>query len=121
MIYHLTNFSLIHSKSTNGRVVVTDDWFVSHVMDKAIHGGITRNADGSINMNGFLELVDASKGGANLKGNSTSSPSIEIPELVVDEETEKEEQENNKPVVDDDYDDDYDDDSTVGGSTSDVA
>ena len=120
-IYNLTNFYFNGSKSTNGKEVVTDDWFVSLDMDKAIHGGITRNADGSINMNGFLELVDASKGGANLKGNSTSSPSIEIPELVVDEETEKEEQENNKPVVDDDYDDDDDDDSTVGGSTSDVA
>lgn len=120
-IYNLTNFYFNGSKSTNGKEVVTDDWFVSLDMDKAIHGGITRNADGSINMNGFLELVDASKGGANLKGNSTPSPSIEVPELVVDEETEKEEQENNKPVVDDDYDDDDDDDSTVGGSTSDVA
>lgn len=120
-IYNLTNFYFNGSKSTNGKEVVTDDWFVSLDMNKAIHGGITRNADGSINMNGFLELVDASKGGANLKGSSTSSPSIEVPELVVDEETEKEEQENNKPVVDDDYDDDDDDDSTVGGSTSDDA
>ena len=118
LIYNLTNYFFNGSKSTNGKEVVTDDWFVSLDMNKAIHGGITRNADGSINMNGFLELVDASKGGANLKGSSTSSPSIEVPELVVDEETEKEEQENNKPVVDDDYDDD---DSTVGGSTSDDA
>ncbi len=118
LIYNLTNYFFNGSKSTNGKEVVTDDWFVSLDMNKAIHGGITRNADGSINMNGFLELVDASKGGANLKGSSTSSPSIEVPELVVDEETEKEEQENNVAEPDYDYDDD-DTDSTPNGSSSD--
>lgn len=121
-IYNLSNYYFNGGKSTNGKEVVTDEWFVSLDMDKAIHGGIARNADGSINMNGFLELVDATKAGAKLSGNGSSSPSIEVPELVVDEETEKEEQELNTSVVpdydDDDDDDDDDTDSTPSGSTS---
>lgn len=28
-------------------------------MDAAIHGGVTRNPDGTVNMNGFLELTEA--------------------------------------------------------------
>lgn len=117
-IYNLSSYYFNGGKSTNGKEVVTDEWFVSLDMDKAIHGGITRNADGSINMNGFLELVDATKAGAKLSGNGSSSPSIEVPELVVDEETEKEEQELNTPVVPDYDDDDDDTDSTSSGSTS---
>ena len=117
-IYNLSNYYFNGGKSTNGKEVVTDEWFVSLDMDKAIHGGITRNADGSINMNGFLELVDATKAGAKLSGNGSSSPSIEVPELVVDEEAEKEEQELNTPVVPDYDDDDDDTDSTPSGSTS---
>ena len=44
-------------QNTEG-VQVQDDWFVSLDVAKALDGGITRNPDGSVNMNGFLELTD---------------------------------------------------------------
>ncbi len=45
-------------KSVNSNGLTADNtWFVSVDTEKAINGGITRYADGSINMNGFLELT----------------------------------------------------------------
>ena len=94
------------SKNNSGEVV-TSDWFKSLDTDAAIHGGITRNADGTINMNGYLELNEASEAvqamvaansvfGATISGtvmNSSASAGgnaelegskdIELPELVV--------------------------------------
>ena len=61
-VYGSTNYFFGGKKSTNTvatgtATVVTADWFKSLDMYAAIHGGITRNADGSINMGGFLELT----------------------------------------------------------------
>ena len=57
-----TNYYYGGSSAVNSEgVQVTDDWFVHVDLDKAISGGaggICRNADGSINMNGFLVLTD---------------------------------------------------------------
>ena len=61
-VYGSTNYYFNGTKSTNtvatgSATVVTADWFANLDMYAAIHGGITRNADGSINMGGFLELT----------------------------------------------------------------
>lgn len=46
--------------STNSEgTAVTADWFQSLDMNSAINGGIHRNADGTINMNGFLAVTSA--------------------------------------------------------------
>ena len=52
------NYYYKNGKSVNAQGLTADTtWFASVNMEKAINGGITRNADGSINMNGFLELT----------------------------------------------------------------
>ncbi len=55
-------------------VKAADDWFVNLDTDAAIHGGITRNADGTINMNGYLELTDKAPAnvGADLSNGTAS-------------------------------------------------
>ena len=58
--------------------ILTTDIFVSTTFT-----GITRNEDGSINMNGFLELNEKAPAGAGTTGASTASGAIE---LVPDEE-----------------------------------
>ncbi len=69
-----TNYYFDGSRSVNseGREV-TDEWFVSLDMDKAIEETIRRNEDGTINMGGFLELTDsaAADAGARLPGDQT--------------------------------------------------
>lgn len=65
------------SKNTNG-VTVTDSWFKNLDMEAAIEGGITRNADGTINMNGFLELTEDAKLDNSFGG--TPSEDVEVKE-----------------------------------------
>ena len=60
-IYGTTNYYFPQGNSAGA--VVTDAWFVSLDTDAAINGGITRNADGTINMGGYLELTDAAAAG----------------------------------------------------------
>jgi hypothetical protein len=67
--------------------VVTADWFVSLDMDRAIHGGISRKADGSIDMGGFLEpgaLADENTGA---RLGRTESPVFVLPAELQWEET----------------------------------
>lgn len=61
-IYDESNFYFDGEKSINtlGRQV-KESWFVSLDMQKAIHGGIHRNEDGSICRGGFLELKQEEK------------------------------------------------------------
>lgn len=55
-VYGTTNYYFNGKKSVNTAAKqVTSSWFVNTDAQAAIHGGITRNADGTINMNGFLE------------------------------------------------------------------
>ncbi len=58
-IYDVTNYYYDGSvsKNTQGNQVQSD-WFVCTDMDKAIHGGITRRTDGSIDLNGFLQYTE---------------------------------------------------------------
>lgn len=58
-VNNASNYYFNGTKSVNSEEKQVDDtWFVSLDMEAALHGGITRNADGTLNMNGFLELTD---------------------------------------------------------------
>lgn len=58
-VNNASNYYFNGTKSVNSEGKQVDDtWFVSLDMEAALHGGITRNADGTLNMNGFLELTD---------------------------------------------------------------
>lgn len=83
-VKNATNYYWNGSKSSNtAKVTVADDWFVNLDVDAAINGGITRNADGTINMNGFLELTDKvpADAGARLEEAGMASEEVTIPEF----------------------------------------
>ena len=89
-----TNFFFDGTKSTNSTnsAVVADDWFVSLDTQKAIYGQVQRatagndgrifrNEDGTINMNGYLELTDVAKAATNagaVINSTTGTKSLEI-------------------------------------------
>ncbi len=57
-IYGASNFYFNGGKSVNSEgLQVSDDWFVSLDTAAALKAGIGRNADGSINMDGYLVLT----------------------------------------------------------------
>ncbi len=63
-VYGPSNFFWDGSASVNSEgLKAADDWFVSLDTAAALNGGITRNADGSINLNGFLQLTDKAPAG----------------------------------------------------------
>lgn len=65
--------------STNSEgTVVAADWFQSLDMNSAIHGGIHRNADGTINMNGFLAVTSAVPEGVGARMAGTASGVITV-------------------------------------------
>ena len=90
------------SKNTEGKTVA-DDWFVSLDTNKAIHGGITRNANGIINMNGYLELTANVPEGVGARMDGTPSKVIELPELIIKE---SEKDDDNSDMEEEDNDDD---------------
>ncbi len=109
-VYGEYNYYEKGTKSTNTKKVqVRDDWFVSLDTDAAIHGGITRNADGTINMNGYLELTDAAPLHAGATLDATTGTASEV--IVIDEDKIAEDEA-------DDEDDDASDESTEEGSDS---
>ncbi len=69
-VYNDTNYFFNGISSLNtAKVKVTDDWFVSLDTAKAIaEGGITRKADGTIDMHGYLALTENAKADAALGG-----------------------------------------------------
>lgn len=86
-VYGTSNYYVIDGVSVNSESVTVDDsWFVSVDSDTAIGTsmtsesndlvcGITRNADGTINMNGFLVLSESagSDTGATVEGESSET------------------------------------------------
>ncbi len=55
-----SNYLYSNGKSVNAAgVAVNDSWFVSLDTGRAVNGGVTRKADGSIEMNGYLALTSA--------------------------------------------------------------
>jgi len=101
-IYGVTNYYFDGSASANtAGAKVSDAWFENLDTAAAITG-ITRNADGTINMNGFLELTDAAdaKAGARMSGTASGDVEVEIPEEPIA-----------TPIPSPDVDDDDDDDN----------
>lgn len=69
-VYNDSNYFFNGISSLNtAKEKVTDDWFVSLDTAKALAaGGITRRADGTIDMHGYLELTENAKADAALGG-----------------------------------------------------
>lgn len=60
--------------STNSEgIAATAEWFQNMDMNSAIHGGIRRNTDGTINMNGFLAVTSAVPVGVGARMTGTPS------------------------------------------------
>lgn len=87
--------------STNSEgIAATAEWFQNMDMNSAIHGGIRRNTDGTINMNGFLAVTSAVPAGVGARMTGTPSAVFTVAADVV----------NN--------DDDDDDDNNSGSSAA---
>lgn len=87
--------------STNSEgIAATAEWFQNMDMNSAIHGGIRRNTDGTINMNGFLAVTSAVPAGVGARMTGTPSAVFTVAADVV----------NN--------DDDDDDDNNSGSSVA---
>ena len=73
-VYKASNYYVLGSKSTNASgEAASADWFES-----TEYAQITRNADGTINMNGFLALTDATPEGVGARMSGTPSADIEV-------------------------------------------
>lgn len=59
-------------------IAATADWFRNLDMNSAIHGGIHRNANGIINMNGFLEVTGKVPEGVGARMTGTASGVITV-------------------------------------------
>ena len=70
-------------------------------MNSAIHGGIRRNTDGTINMNGFLAVTSAVPEGVGARMTGTPSAVFTVAADVVNNDDDDDD--------DDDWDDDWDD------------
>ncbi len=83
-IYGVTNYYFDGSQSANSAgTTVTSAWFKNIDIAAAITG-ITRNADGTINMNGYLELTDVADPNAGARMSGTSSEGVVVPSVKVD-------------------------------------
>lgn len=89
--------------STNSEgIAATAEWFQNMDMNSAIHGGIRRNTDGTINMNGFLTLTAEAPEGVGARMTGTPSAVFTVA----------------ADVVNNDDDDDDDDDNNSGSSAA---
>jgi glucan-binding YG repeat protein len=89
-VYGVSNYYVISGVSTNTESVIVDDsWFVSVDAEVAIGTsmtsssndlicGITRNEDGTINMNGFLVLTETTGNNAGATVEGGTSEKIEV-------------------------------------------
>lgn len=83
-LYSDTNYFFDGNSSYNqSNITVTDDWFVS--LDTAILP--FRNADGSIDMQGLLELTGLAAADSGARLTPIASPEIEIPAAIDDNNT----------------------------------
>lgn len=70
--------------STNSEgIAATAEWFQNMDMNSAIHGGIRRNTDGTINMNGFLAVTSAVPEGVGARMTGTPSAVFTVATDVV--------------------------------------
>ncbi len=85
-LYGESNFYYKDGKFQNSAgLEVADDWFVSLDTQAAINGGITRNPDGTINLNGYLELTDKAPEGVGARFPAYEPPAPENPFTDVEE------------------------------------
>ena len=79
-VYGATNYYFDGSKSANADgATVAASWFVSLDTAKAVQaGGITRNTDGTINMNGFLVLTEEAPEGVGARMTGQASGIITV-------------------------------------------
>ena len=88
--------------STNSEgIAATAEWFQNMDINSAIHGGIRRNTDGTINMNGFLAVTSAVPEGVGARMTGTPSAVFTVAADVVNND-----------------DDDDDDDDNSGSSAA---
>lgn len=79
-IYGTSNYYWIGGKSTNtDKIEVSSDWFVTLDTETVI----TRNQDGTINMNGLLELTDKAPADAGARMSGTPSRVIKLEDETV--------------------------------------
>lgn len=79
-----TNYYWGGENSTNSEgAAATAEWFQNMDMNSAIHGGIHRNANGTINMNGFLELTAEAPEGIGARMTGTPSAVFTVTADVV--------------------------------------
>lgn len=98
---NVMNYYWRGENSTNSEgIAATAEWFQNMDMNSAIHGGIRRNTDGTINMNGFLAVTSAVPEGVGARMTGTPSAVFTVAADVV----------NN--------DDDDDDDNNSGSSAA---
>ncbi len=83
-VYGITNYYYENGQSANSAgATVTSAWF-KNIDTAAAITGITRNADGTINMNGYLELTDVADPNAGARMSGTSSEGVVVPSVKVD-------------------------------------
>ncbi|MCD8379001.1 MAG: fibronectin type III domain-containing protein [Lachnospiraceae bacterium] len=93
--YYYNYYDSSNQSMNSEGTVVTADWFVSLDTEAAISGGITgtndtgvtRNADGTINMNGYLVLTDVVPEGVGARMSGTASAVFTISATGDDSET----------------------------------
>ena len=99
---NVMNYYWRGENSTNSEgIAATAEWFQNMDMNSAIHGGIRRNTDGTINMNGFLAVTSAAPEGVGARMTGTPSAVFTVAADVVNND-----------------DDDDDDDDNSGSSAA---
>lgn len=91
--------------STNSEgIAATAEWFQNMDMNSAIHGGIRRNTDGTINMNGFLAVTFAVPAGVGARMTGTPSAVFTVAADVVNNDDDDDDDDNSgssaAPAVD---------------------
>lgn len=91
--------------STNSEgIAATAEWFQNMDMNSAIHGGIRRNTDGTINMNGFLAVTSAVPSGVGARMTGTPSAVFTVAADVVNNDDDDDDDDNSgssaAPAVD---------------------
>lgn len=91
--------------STNSEgIAATAEWFQNMDMNSVIHGGIRRNTDGTINMNGFLAVTSAAPEGVGARMTGTPSAVFTVAADVVNNDDDDDDDDNSgssaAPAVD---------------------
>lgn len=87
--------------STNSEgIAATAEWFQNMDMNSAIHGGIRRNTDGTINMNGFLAVASAVPSGVGARMTGTPSAVFTVAADVVNNDDDDNSGSSAAPAVD---------------------